>query len=90
MNVFVFFNKITFNINDKNISVYHDSSHGPSFGNYNDINIISDYKNSGSYNNFPSEYEDTLKKGKSIFTGNLDNNKGQLTIKEKEVFKLNK
>ena len=75
---------------DKNYSVYHDSSHGPSFGNYNDINIESDYKKPGSYNNFPLHYEDTLNKGKSIFTGNLDNNKSKLTVKEIEVFKLYK
>ena len=75
---------------DKNISVYHNSNHGPSFGNYNDINIISDYKQSGSYSSFPSEYEDTLNKGKSIFTGNLDNSNNRLTVKEIEVFKLYK
>jgi hypothetical protein len=75
---------------DKNQSVYHNSDHGPCFGFYNDINIISDYKKAGSYNSFPKEYEDTLKKGKSIFTGNLDNNKSEFTVKEIEVFKLYK
>jgi len=75
---------------NKNASVYHNSNYGPSFGNYNDINIISDYKKPGSYNRFPTDYEDTLKKGKSIFTGNLDNNNESLTVKEIEVFKLYK
>ena len=75
---------------DKNISVYHDPNHGPSFGNYNDINIISDYKKAGSNNCFPTDYEDTLNKGCSIFTGNLDNNNISLTVKEIEVFKLYK
>ena len=71
-------------------SVYHNSNYGPCFGNYNDINIISDYKKSGSYSRFPTDYEDTLNKGKSIFTGNLDNNNESLTVKEIEVFKLYK
>ena len=75
---------------NKNASVYHNYDHGPSFGTYNDINIISDYKKSGSYSSFPCDYEDTLKKGKSIFTGNLDNNESELTVKEIEVFKLYK
>ena len=75
---------------DKNRSVYHNSNYGPCFGNYNDIDIRSDYKNSVSYSSFPYNYEDTLKKGKSIFTGNLDNNKNEFNIKEIEVFNLYK
>ena len=43
-----------------------------------------------SYSYFPCRYEDTLNKGKSIFTGNLDNNKCEFTVKEIEVFKLYK
>ena len=73
-----------------NASVYHNLDYGPCFGNYNDIDIRSDYKNSVSYSSFPYNYEDTLKKGKSIFTGNLDNNKNEFNIKEIEVFKLYK
>ena len=65
----------------ENQSVYHSSDHGPSFGNYDDINIISDYKSSG-YSRFPTAYLDTLNKGKSIFTGNLDNTKKTLLSKK--------
>jgi len=74
----------------KEKSVYHSSDYGPCFGNYNDIDIKSDYKKSVSYSSFPCDYEDILNKGKSIFTGNLDNNKNEFNIKEIEVFKLYK
>ena len=73
---------------DKDISVYHNSDYGRCFGNYNDIDIRSDYKKSVSYANFPKEYEDILNKGKSIFTGNKNNNSTDLIIKEIEVFRL--
>jgi len=73
-----------------NDNVYHNSDHGPCFGNYNDINIESDFKKSGSYSSFPCDYEDILKKGKSIFTGNLDNNINKFNVKEIEIFKLYK
>jgi len=74
---------------EKNRSVYHNSNFGPCFGN-NDIDIRSDYKNSVSSSSFECSYEDTLKKGKSIFTGNFDNNKKVFKVKEIEVFKLYK
>ena len=74
---------------DKNRSVYHNSNYGPCFGS-NDIDIRSDYKKSVSYSSFPYYYEDILNKGKSIFTGNLDNNKIEFNIKEIEVFQLYK
>jgi len=74
----------------KEKSVYHDPDLGPCFGDYNDIDIRSDYKNSVSYIRFPTNYEDTFNKEKSIFTGNLDNNKNEIYIKEIEVFKLYK
>ena len=73
-----------------NYSIYHNSNHGPSFGNYNDINITQDYKTSGPYCHFPADYKDSLGKGKSIFTGDLNNNNDKLIIKEIEVFKLYK
>jgi len=75
---------------NKDKSVYHHSDYGPSFGDYNDIDIRSDYKKSVSYIRFPKDYKDTLNNGKSIFTGNLDNNKNEIYIKEIEVFKLYK
>ena len=65
-----------------NDSVYHYSSHGPTF---NDFYIKDNFK----YElNFPRCYKDVLGKGKSIFTG--DNNDSSLNIKEIEVFKLSK
>ena len=73
-----------------NDNVYHNSEYGPCFGNYNDIDIKADYKKSLSKSTFPYDYKDTLNKGKSIFTGNLDNNKNEFNIKEIEVFKLYK
>ena len=75
---------------DKTYSVYHGSNFGPCFGYYNDIYIQSDYKKTVSYSYFPCRYEDTLNKGKSIFTGNLDNNNNNFIVKEIEVFKLYK
>ena len=54
------------------------------------MKYISDYKSSGSYSRFPTAYYDTLNKGKSIFTGNVDNKKEELIVKEIEVFKLYK
>ena len=71
-------------------SIYHNSNYGPSFGNYNDINITQDYKSSGPYCHFPYDYKDSTGKGKSLFTGDSNNNNDSLVIKEIEVFKLYK
>ena len=64
--------------------VYHDPSCGPSFGYGTDIYIYNN--NNESY--FPYTYPDILGKGKSIFTGDLNNNNAYFKIKEIEVFKL--
>ena len=65
-------------------SIYDDSSSGPRFGGGHDI-----YTNKkGSYANFPFSYQDILGKGKSIFTGDLNNNNGNFNLKEIEVFKI--
>ena len=69
---------------DKNYSIFDASSYGPTFGYGNDICI---YKN-GSFANFPHSYQDILGKGKSIFTGNLNNNNTKFKLKEIEVFKI--
>ena len=69
---------------DSRYSIYDYSAYGPSFGGGNDICI---YKGS-SYSSFPHSYQDILGKGKSIFTGNLNNNNGNLNLKEIEVFKI--
>ena len=75
---------------DTNISVYHYYNYGPSFGKFSDIGINSDYKNGDSYSSFPSYYQDSLGKGRSIFTGDLNNNNTNFKINEIEVFKLYK
>jgi len=65
-------------------SIYDFSNYGPSFGGGNDICI---YKN-GSYSGFPHSYQDILGKGKSIFTGDLNNSNQYFKLKEIEVFKI--
>ena len=70
---------------DSRYSIYDNSSHGPIFGNGHTIKIT---KNA-SYSNFPSaSYQDSLGKGKSIFTGDLNNDNQKLNLKEIEVFKI--
>ena len=66
-----------------NYSIYDDSNGGPNFGYGHDFRI---YFDNYDYSSFPNSYQDSLGKGKSIFTG--DNNTSQLKIKEIEVFKL--
>ena len=75
---------------ENNNSVFHSSNYGPCFGNYNDIDIRNDFKNDFSYTDFPDNYTDILGKGKSIITGDLDNNNNKYKLKEIEVFKLYK
>ena len=54
---------------DTNYSIRDEPNYGPTFGNGHDI-----YTNkSGSYSSFPCAYKDILGKGKSIFTGDLNN-----------------
>jgi hypothetical protein len=67
-------------------SVYHGSSHGAHFG--GDIKIFEDFNSGDSRSQFPDDYEDSLGKGKSIFTGDLNNNNYEFRVKEIEVFKL--
>ena len=67
-------------------SVYHGNSHGAHFG--GDIKIFEDFLKEDSKSQFPDDYEDTFGKGKSIFTGDLNNNNGYFKVKEIEVFKL--
>jgi len=71
----------------KGRSVGHYSDYGPIFGNGSDIYLYTQYtKGYSDGSNFPYSYQDTLGKGKSIFTG--DNNKEYLELKEVEVFKI--
>ena len=73
--------------NDQN-EVYHDSSYGPIFGCGNDLRIYKDFIKKGSYSRFPYTYQDNIGKGKSIFTGNLNNNSIKFKLKEIEIFKI--
>ena len=69
-------------------SVFHHSSYGPTFGWSDDIKILEDFKIKESTTNFPCRFKDVSNKGKSIFTGDLDNNKQSFKIDEIEVFKI--
>ena len=66
---------------------------GPWFGDSSNIGFRSDYsieKNCFSKFGVRGGYQDSLGKGKSIFTGNLDNNNEYYKINEIEAFKLYK
>ena len=67
--------------------VIHNRDYGPLFGDNSDIYITKDFVN-GAYSNFPITYIDVLGKGKSIFTGDSNNNNNKFKIKEIEVFKV--
>ena len=69
--------------NEQN-EIYHNSKYGPIFGEA-DLGIGNDFIKNGGYSGFPYTYQDILGKGKSIFTGNNNNN---FIIKEIEIFKI--
>ena len=73
---------------EKDRSVYHGSNYGPNFGNGTDIGFQNDFSsgNNNSWSNFPNSYKDILGKGKSIFTGDLNNK--YFNLKELEVFEV--
>ena len=74
---------------DTRFSIYDHSSYGPDFGCGADIyTLYSSNNSSASY--FPNSYQDILGKGKSIFTGDLNNSNGNINLKEIEVFKIYK
>ena len=77
-----------FNVKSNKEGVYHNSSYGPTFGCACDININSDFANSDSNTDFPCRYVDTLGNGRSIFTGDYNNDNTKFRIKEIEVFQL--
>ena len=78
-----------FNDKNTNKNVNHASDYGPSFGEHSsDISIYEDFLNKNSYSNFPEQYNDTIGRGKSIFTGGNDSSKKEFKIKEIEVFKV--
>ena len=71
-------------------SVFHYSNDGPSFGSGTDLRFGYDKKEfnaeNSNYSCFPNSYQDNLGKGKSVFTGNLNNE--YFILKEIEVFKI--
>ena len=73
-----------FNNIDSKDSVYHDKDRGPCF---QDIHIYEDFKKK-VYSSFPNYYKDILGKGKSIFTGDLNNNNNYFKMSEIEVFSV--
>ena len=75
-----------FKFKDTSYSVYHGINNGAHFG--GDIKIFEDFNNTDSRSKFPDDYEDSLGKGKSIFTGDLNNDNFYFKVKEIEVFKL--
>ena len=68
-------------------STYNNLQYGPDFG-FTDILVYSDYNSFICETDFPSSYTDTLGKGKSVFTGDINNKNNIIKIKEFEVFKL--
>ena len=74
--------------NDQKEIKHYSISFGPAFGGGCDIGINGNILESGGWTHFPHTYIDSLGKGKTIFTGDFDNNKTNFRVKEIEVFKL--
>ena len=73
----------------KGRSVGHYSSYGPIFGDGTDLYLYNNFTNDNSNGScFPYSYQDTLGKGKSIFTGDSNNSNSYFKLKEVEVFKI--
>ena len=74
----------------QNEAVYHASSYGPTFGNGHDLCVSDNFlSNSSSYCCLGNFFcPDILGKGKSVFTGDSNNDNMYFKIKELEVFKL--
>ena len=79
-----------FQLYNNNNHVLHNSIYGPNSGNGADLYFYKNflYNNNNCYSNFPSTYKNTLRKGKSIFTGDFNNNNDYFKLVEIEVFKL--
>ena len=70
-------------------SIYDGYVSGPIFGDGSDLYFqynFNDKNNTLSY--FPYSYQDVLGKGKSIFTGDKNNNNRNFILKEMEVFEI--
>ena len=80
---------IKFVYSNNNENIRHNKDQGPSFGgNDADLSIYDNYINNSSYTAFPIIYKDSLGKGRSIFTGDFNNNNKCFKLKELEVFKV--
>ncbi len=80
---------IRFPYSDNKGNIRHNKDQGPTFGgNDADLSIYNNFLNKNSYVGFPVRYKDSLSKGKSIFTGDFNNNNNNLKLKELEVFKV--
>ena len=69
-------------------AVYHNRSYGPTFGGGCDLYIRNNYHINKASSYFGHTYQDVLGKGKSIFTGDENNNNNNFILKEIEIFKL--
>ena len=74
--------------NNDSKNVNHHKDRGSCFGNYNDIVVYEDFSSSNCDAVFPSNYNDSLGKGKSIFTGDFNNDNNAFKMSEIEVFKI--
>ena len=63
-------------------------SYGPLFGYGTDLGLYEDFINQGGWSNFGESFSDIIGKGRSIFTGDSNNNNVKIKIKEIEVFKI--
>ena len=82
-----------FNRTNDQYGIYFGSDYGSWFGNCSNIGFESDYsKSNNCYSYFGQyvSYQDNLGKGKSIFTGDLNNNNIYYKINEIEAFTLYK
>ena len=74
---------------DEDKSLYFFCDSGPTFGEGKDLYIGEDYLTSlRSESYIGKSYQDVLKKGCSIFTGDPNNNNHKFKLKELEVFKV--
>ena len=73
---------------NKDYSLFFNDKYGPTFGGGHDLHIDTQILDSKADSSFPHSYKDTLGKGRSVFTGNM--NSKSFKLKELEVFKLTK
>lgn len=89
----IYYSKPTkFPISKNSNVIYHYMNCGPVFGYGCDIwmaNNFSDENNNYNNSNFPSSFNDVLGYGKSVFTGDRNNNNKIIKYKEIEVFSVN-